>query len=131
MIAKIAWSDQIRTGNLFMDLQHQDLIDLINELASSVESGLPEGQMSIVLLRLKNYFLFHFHMEENLMANNRVSVEHAQRHIRAHQAFQKRIESFSDNIGTAHAREVVEYLVNWLTDHILQTDQELAQLLRS
>lgn len=126
---KIVWSDKIRTGNKYIDLQHQDLIDLINEFAEVVEAGAAPQQVTGVLHRLENYVLFHFHTEENLMANRRISHEHTQRHILAHQRFSENIQSYKAGIQVAKPEEIVIYLVTWLTEHIERTDQELARLL--
>ena len=126
---KIVWSDKIRTGNKYIDLQHQDLIDLINEFAEVVEAGAAPQQFIDVIHRLENYVLFHFHTEENLMANRRISHEHTKRHILAHQRFSENIQSYKAGIQVAKPEEIVIYLVTWLTEHIERTDQELARLL--
>jgi hemerythrin-like metal-binding protein len=129
MIKKIVWSDQIRTGNKYIDLQHQELIDLINELADSLESGVAAQEASKVLGRLENYVLFHFNMEENLMVNHRVCMEHAQRHIEAHKRFCAQVELYKQDLHAVDQKTIVDFLVAWLVEHIQETDQELARLL--
>ncbi len=129
MTKKIVWSDDIRTGNKYIDLQHQELIDLINELADSLESGGALQEIGQVLGRLENYVLFHFNMEENLMANHRVSREHAQQHVHAHERFCEQIEVYKRDLAAVDPQAIVDFLVTWLVEHIQKTDQELARLL--
>jgi len=129
MTKKIVWSDNIRTGNRYIDLQHQELIELINELAEAIATVPSQDQISDILHRLENYVMFHFNTEENLMTNNRVNIEHAQRHMFAHQNFSKKIQSYKSNIQAVKPEEIVNFLVTWLTEHIQCTDQELARLL--
>ena len=129
MTKKIVWSDNIRTGNKNIDLQHQELIELINELAEALETTTPQNHIAGILQRLENYVLFHFNTEENLMANNRIDIEHAQRHMLAHQNFSKKIQYYKSNIELVKTEDIVNFLVNWLTEHIQRTDQELARLL--
>lgn len=130
MIRKIAWSDSIRTGNHYIDLQHQELIDLINELASHVSSGQSTQQVMDALQQLERYALFHFNTEENMMTNQRIGGEHAMRHMQAHQEFFHKIQALrSADPLTIQTEEVVSFLVDWLIRHIMHTDQELALLL--
>jgi hemerythrin len=131
MTDKIVWSDRIRTGNKYIDLQHQDLIELINELAEGVDRAFSTPEVGEILARLETYVLFHFNTEENLMANNRVSIEHARRHMDAHQAFCQQVEGFKANLQTTQPQAIVDFLVHWLTEHIQHTDQELAKLLEA
>jgi methyl-accepting chemotaxis protein/hemerythrin len=129
MTKKIVWSDQIRTGHKYIDLQHQELIDLINELADSLESGVAVQEEIQVLGRLENYVIFHFNMEENLMANHRVNMEHAQQHMKAHERFCEQIGVYKRNLHAVDPQAIVDFLVTWLVEHIQKTDQELARLL--
>jgi hemerythrin len=70
-------------------------------------------------------------MEENLMANSRISPLHVLRHVDAHQDFSKQIETFKlDQNLHSKLPDIVAYLVEWLSNHIMQTDQELVALCR-
>jgi hemerythrin len=121
----------MQTGNRSLDLQHVELIELINTLAYLVETSYTTVQITEALGQLDRYVLFHFNYEENLMANNRISPEHALRHIEAHQLFSKTIESFKHDANLiSNLPSLVAFLVEWLSNHFLLTDQELVALCR-
>lgn len=130
MSQRITWTDKIRTGNYYIDLQHQELIELINALASHIDSDQSLNEIQEALKQLNRYVIFHFNTEETLMANSRLSMEHVRHHIDAHKAFSTRVEFFQ-NAGVENIRsgELIDFLVSWLTEHIQKTDQELVHLL--
>jgi hemerythrin-like metal-binding protein len=131
MKCRIVWSTDMQTGNRSLDLQHVELIELINTLAYLIETGYTTAQITEALGQLECYVLFHFNFEENLMANNRISPDHALRHIEAHQVFSKTIESFKNDTNlNSKLPRLVAFLVEWLSNHILLTDQELVALCR-
>lgn len=65
------------------------------------------------------------------MANSRISVEHAHRHMDAHRAFCRKIEDFKNQVDSIGPQNIVDFLVHWFTEHIQQSDQELARLLNA
>lgn len=78
---RLIWTPELVTGVRQIDLQHQELIDLINELESAHESGQHTAALSEVLPRLTGYALFHFATEEGLMAKVAPSAAFAQHHV--------------------------------------------------
>ena len=74
---RLIWTPELVTGVRQIDLQHQELIDLINELDAAHESGLDDLALADVLSRLTSYVLFHFGTEEGLMAKVAVSSQFA------------------------------------------------------
>lgn len=131
MKKRIAWSASIQTGNRSIDVQHGELIDLINSLAQLVETSSSKVDISETLQQLERYVLFHFNNEENMMVNYRISTEHVIRHIAAHDDFAMQVKAFrhSEHLEMKPS-EIVDYLVDWLTNHIMRTDQELVALCR-
>jgi len=131
MNKRILWSAGMQTGNRSIDLQHVELIELINALAQLVETSSADREVADALQQLERYVLFHFNMEENMMANSRISPEHVLRHIEAHHAFSTKVEALrQDKDLDSKLPEVVDYLVAWVSNHIMQTDQELVALCR-
>ncbi len=128
----LTWSDELATGIRKIDLQHQELIEMINELCAALKSNEDVDTLKRLLPRLSAYVLFHFGTEEAMFRNDPACAEHAEVHVREHQAFSMKIASFKDAApdeqGAAMA-ELVDYLQHWLVEHIMKTDQELARLL--
>lgn len=122
------WTDTLATGHRQIDLQHQELIDLINELESAVLAGHPAEALREVMPKLNAYILFHFGTEETLL--NHVNLNHAAAHRRQHRAFSARMATLQAAPQTdLETGELVDYLKHWLIDHIMKTDRELARQL--
>ena len=123
----LIWTDTLATGIRQIDLQHQDLIELINALETAHAGGHRQTALEEVLPRLSAYALFHFGTEEAMMG--KLPAEHAERHRRQHQVFTDRVETMRQapaaNIDLA---ELIAYLKQWLIEHIMKTDRELARL---
>jgi len=114
------------------DLQHEELISIINELETAHESGRDKDVLDEVLPRLASYVLFHFGTEESMMQGSAGSTAHAQRHRDQHRDFMARVESIKvrrDDDGRAVA-DLLDYIKRWLTAHIMKTDRELAGLIK-
>ena len=112
---RIAWSRELETGIRTIDLQHEELIGMINELDDASLARRGQIVLEDVLQRLGNYVTFHFTTEEALMA---LFIEQIGR-LRA-KAESERDETMS---------ELVSFLNNWLYEHILKTDRKLGALL--
>jgi len=124
----LIWTDTLATGIRQIDLQHQELIELINALEDAHARGQRQAALVDVLPKLSAYVLFHFATEEAMM--RRTLGEHAVRHRRQHQAFTDRIESLRNAPPERiDLLELIAYLKQWLVEHIMKTDHELARLI--
>lgn len=85
-----------------------------------------------MLQRLGTYVIFHFGTEEALMAGLPHNEEHARQHRQEHAAFIDKLTGLrielSDN-GRQTMEALIDYLNEWLYQHILKSDRELAALL--
>ncbi len=132
----ITWTTELETGIRHIDLQHQELVDLINQATDALALGREQEMLEQILPKLAGYVVFHFGTEESLLANAGVLGSHAQHHRSAHHAFSARIQQFKQTYadGSANANalpELANYLQSWLVDHILITDKELARQIRN
>ena len=130
----IQWSSSLETGIRHIDLQHQELVDLINaaEFAYARKEGAEMLQQ--ILPTLSAYVVFHFGMEETLLAGSHIAADHAAAHRQAHRDFTARVESLKQAFaaGDPNAlQELVTYLQNWLVEHIMKTDKELGRQVRA
>jgi hemerythrin len=124
----LTWNDTLATGIRQIDLQHQELIELINALEEAHATGWRKAALEEVLPKLSAYVLFHFATEEAMMP--RTLGEHAERHRRQHQAFTDRVEALRDVPPECiDLPELIAYLKQWLIEHIMKTDRELARLI--
>jgi hemerythrin len=124
----LTWNDTLATGVRQIDLQHQELIDIINELEAAHTAGRPSEALGEVLPRLVVYALFHFSTEDALMSD--VTAAHAEVHRREHHDFSQRVAAIQalppEEIDMP---ELLAFLRHWLLEHIMKTDQDLARQL--
>ncbi len=119
---------------LWQDAQHQDLLQMIDELKHAPEAGIE------ILDRLSEYVAHHFSLEEKYMRESGFPRHKADIHMRAHRLFADKIETMHQSRsilaeGLKHdefRQEISEFLNGWLTAHVLGLDKELeAHVLKS
>lgn len=128
------WTSKLETGNRNLDLQHYELIDLINEAHEVISSGGKKVQIADVLARLRSYVMFHFSYEDRLLDSRSIDPVLASTHRAEHNEFSQHFDQISalHSEGEAINLEVnlLEYLKNWLIRHIQHTDRELVRAIR-
>ena len=125
----LAWSDQLATGLADVDSQHQRLIGIINALGSLRAHGASVEELGAVMDDLRNYTLYHFQAEADLMESWPVNPANKAAHLKAHRNFIEYIVKAAELIA-ANPIEVVDhllaFLVKWLMHHITGMDARLA-----
>ena len=128
----ITWNSSLETGHRQIDLQHQELIELINEAEAGLVAGRDPEVLQDIMPRLLAYVLFHFATEDALMTHSGVNTAHATAHQQAHKEFTDRVNAMKSGVDageTGLLAPLVSYLQNWLVEHIMKTDRELANAL--
>lgn len=129
----ISFTEGMKTGISHIDLQHQELVHMINEMALAHESGQSTSALNTLLPRLAVYALFHFGEEEVLLAQVAEGTTFAELHLQEHRSFVEEIQRLSDSRSSQSDEELAEviilYLADWLVLHISGTDLALAKLL--
>lgn len=127
---KLRWTDDLATGVRQIDLQHQELIEIINDLEDGLEAGSELGTLNDGLLRLTSYVMFHFATEETLMRDKLRNKEHQDHHLNEHRAFTEKITRLKSEVMEGDARanlaDLVNFLKGWLVEHINKTDKALS-----
>jgi len=129
---RIRWSSDLETGIRAIDLQHEELIGMLNELDAAHAGGCPQSVLDDVLQRLGTYVIFHFGTEEALMAGLPHNEEHARQHRHEHAGFIDKLAGLraqGADDGRQTMEALIDYLNEWLYQHILKSDRELAALL--
>lgn len=123
----LTWTDTLATGIRQIDLQHQELIEIINELETAHAAGRQAEALDEVLPRLTAYVLFHFATEEALMPAA-AAYAHAEKHRQQHQEFAARVAALrSQPTASIDLDTFIAYLKRWLVEHIMKTDHDLAR----
>lgn len=129
-MALIAWSNMLSTGVSEQDNQHKKLIDLINQLNDAMLAGHAADVQGKVLSELVNYTVSHFGYEEKLMAQH--GYEDTPAHKAEHAKFVQTAGDLKKKFDSGNATitsDIMNFLRDWLTSHIMKTDKRLGQAL--
>ncbi len=127
--AWMPWEESLSVGIDVIDEHHRYLIDLINDLHEVVTDKRGARQVARVVKALDAYAKVHFRSEEQMMEHCEYSG--LQRQKQHHQAFEEKIREFYEEL---HANplvaqfDVLEYMRNWLVNHIKVEDAQLRRL---
>lgn len=130
-IETFVWDDLFVTGLPTVDSQHRHLVDLVNELSASLIAGdaTDDATLRGIIDKLADYAQYHFTEEERLMTEAGVDARHAERHVAIHRKFVEQVATMWNARHTlsAPANVLLEFLIAWLSFHILGEDQALAR----
>jgi hemerythrin len=123
----VEWSDALSVGVEQIDNEHKKLVGLLNELHRALEANTGHGALGGVLDGLYQYTCYHFAHEEEL--SQRVDYPGREKHDWQHKALTTKVleiyTDFQNGTGTVRPEEVLEFLKNWLSQHIMVSDKDL------
>jgi hemerythrin len=129
----IYWTSAMDTGVRQIDMQHQELVSLINEMERAHAGGRSSMALDDILPSLTTYALFHFGDEEVLLAQVAEGTAYAEHHLKEHRSFVDEIQRLIASRASQSDSDLVEvltpYLAEWLVLHISGTDRILARML--
>ena len=121
----IQWTPDFSVGVSSLDTDHKVMISLINQLDDAIKGGEPKETVSRVLDALLDYTNYHFAREETLMAA--CGYADIEAHKRTHGTLRAQVHDIRNryrrNVESIHAREVLAFLRNWLSAHIVGRDR--------
>jgi len=128
-----ALSEDLRTGFVLIDRQHEDLYERIQQLLSLLSEGSHSTLLQSTFEFLEGFAVVHFDFEETAMNMFNYPERHA--HIAEHAQILANIrlmrgEALSGGVTTALVERTRELLVDTLLHHIHGYDAELAVFLR-
>ena len=129
----IQWTEDMSVGVDSLDSDHKMLISMINQLDDAIRGGKEPEVVGAVLSALLDYTGFHFEREEALMAA--CGYPDLDAHQRTHEALRAQVaaihERFIVNTESIGQRDVLAFLKNWLTAHIMGRDKVYAPFMAS
>ena len=126
----IIWGKEFEVMHKGIDSQHQKIIEIYNRLFTAMKKGEAESILREILGELVDYSVYHFKLEEELMA--KVNFPGTKAHKKTHQYFCSKIEEFKHNFDNETeyiSLELIEYLKDWITMHILKEDKKYGSYL--
>lgn len=127
-MALIEWQDSFNTGIPPIDGHHRHLVKLLNNSYDSVICGAPQESIRATLTELTDYALYHFVTEEFWMSQN--SYPGLAAHILEHDLFTSRLREIGEDFAAGKnslTLEVLLFLRDWLSDHILASDADFGR----
>ncbi|MBC18120.1 Hemerythrin-like metal-binding protein [Pseudodesulfovibrio profundus] len=125
----IDWDETMSVGVEEIDIQHRQLILLVNESYEALQRH-DEDKIPALLEKMKEYAAVHFETEESYMKrNNYPGLEaHKLKHVR----FKKDVEEFQQKkYEKTNLSKLFVYLSRWLTRHIMDEDKRYTVYMRS
>ncbi len=122
-MALFEWDDKIALGIPSIDRQHQVLFGWINSLSDAVSQGDVNEKVEEMIINLITYVDVHFSEEERMLLS--CNYPGLAEHRREHDLFVSRVLDMQASFAAGHniGEGVLNFLVEWLVDHIIGTDR--------
>jgi len=124
-MALLTWSDNYSVGVAAIDSQHKALVDTLNQLHDGMMKGQAASVTGPLLMKMVDYTRNHFADEEKLMAQTKYPS--LQQHHAHHVDLTKQVEDFVGRYDRGEITlnvKLLNFLRDWLTNHILKEDKE-------
>jgi len=127
-----AFTSKYHTGIELVDQEHQRLFEIIADANKVIHAELLHDkydEIMRILSELKDYTEEHFHDEEAYM--EKIGYPELAKQKKAHEAFVERLaeidlDSMDDN-QQEYLEELIDFLLNWLSVHILHMDKKIGE----
>lgn len=130
-MALITWSDALSVGFHDIDSDHKLLISLLNQLDDAISEGEGKETVGSVINVLADYTSYHFRREEMLM--EACGYAELSQHRKDHENLKEKVlkiqKSYAGDPASINAGEVLEFLKDWLTGHIMHIDKKFQECL--
>lgn len=126
------FDDSFKTGIELIDEEHKTLFDIIGKVHKTIQTELVHDKYDAImdiLDELKEYTRVHFADEENYMRE--IGYEGLAKQEILHQSFIDKLMELDlndvDDNQDAYLYDFLEFLQNWLINHILKVDKLIPQ----
>ena len=127
-----AFTEEYWTGIELIDDEHKKLFDIIRETNDIIHAQFLHDkydEIMRILHELQEYTERHFKDEEDYM--ERIGYKRIEVQKRAHEAFVDKIKKIDlweiDDNQEEYLEELIDYLLKWLSNHILKMDKKIPQ----
>ena len=129
------WNKNFEVGIELIDLQHKELVKILNKLASHLANLSTPLILNEVFDELANYADYHFHSEEKIWKTHFKDDIWLSTHEKTHSSFIAEVIRIKDNKDNKSLddviHDIVSFLSQWLAYHILDNDKRMAKAVLS
>ncbi|MBU0681083.1 MAG: bacteriohemerythrin [Proteobacteria bacterium] len=122
------WYDDYNIDVELIDSQHQELVKMITRLQDALSSGALNAEIATVLKFLVEYTRKHFKDEEKVMAA--IGFAELENHKNLHGRLIEEVKNILLDLKKGkpiHAYELIDFLTNWLMNHIRHEDKKIGR----
>lgn len=125
------WSEKFNVGVAFADVQHKQLVDIINRLHQALVNGEGRRVISRTADELIRYTRAHFAVEENVLQScgyPDFPAHHAEHEVLAYAV----LEFYQTLMGkeTGMTPHAATFLKKWMSREIFEADMKFAPFLK-
>ena len=131
-MALVTWKEEYSVNITEVDDQHKGLVELINQLHDAMLAGKAKEVMGKILAELVNYTLNHFATEEKYFDQH--EYPEADLHKKQHADLVEQVAAVQAKHEAGErvlTIEVMNFLRDWLYEHILGSDKKFGPYLNS
>ncbi len=127
---QVLWSEEYAVGNEQIDSQHKSLFEILNKLRISISNKQEKRYIDKNIMELQHYTVMHFSAEELYMSD--AMYKNMDKHILQHDFFTgkiKELDPANDSNSVDTKIELLEFLTEWLFNHVLTEDKKAASFI--
>lgn len=121
----VEWTDTLSVGIEEIDEQHKMLVDLVNKMHEAIHQRHGSDVVKSILGDLAEYTHIHFAVEESLMRI--LNYPSYEEHKEIHEELLQSVNDLQEKVATGKTAigfELMHFLKNWLTKHIMEEDMQ-------
>lgn len=127
----MTWTEKLAVGVKILDDDHKKLVGMVNELYDAIQSGHGKDSLGKILDGLVDYTKVHFGHEEQFFSQT--GYPEAAAHKKQHSDLTKQVadvqQKYKAGVNGTLSLEVMNFLKNWLVNHIQGSDQKYGPFL--
>ena len=128
----LEWKESYSVGVQSLNEQHKVLVGHLNTIYELFDSPDKREQVGALLSELEQYAQVHFKSEEDLFSKYKYHA--LATHALEHRLYEKKVSEFKARFDSADDKvtlDMLEFLADWLTGHIMGSDQEYRRYLNN
>jgi len=128
----VQWKDEYIINVEEIDIQHQTMVKLVNNLHSSVEARKDKSELESLLVELVEYTRMHFSTEEKFMKKN--ADPSLELHHKEHRSLLKHLDKLVALVANGQRPTFFsdyDLSSDWMIAHITEHDIKMGRYLNS